>query len=83
MDEPVQLERAPELVVDPPQHVAVERGGHLQGIVIREQQVACRFGEVGPEQQGITGSQRVADRAATARARRTSRSCRCSIRGTA
>ena len=37
MREALEVECATKLVIDPPQQVAVERRGHLQRIVVREQ----------------------------------------------
>ena len=50
MREGVQVERATQLVVDPPEQVAVERGGHLQGIVVGQLQCAWRLDQIRPDQ---------------------------------
>ena len=61
MREPIDVEVAIELAVDPHQQVAVERRGHLQRIVVGEQQRAFLLHQVGAEQQCIADGQVGAD----------------------
>src|SRR5215203_6475047 len=61
MAERVEIEISAEFAIDAHEQVAVERGGHSQRIVVREDQVSFRLDEIGAEQQQVARPQRAAN----------------------
>ena len=56
-----EIEVRTEFAVDPQQQVLVEGGREAERVVVGEEQIPLRLDEVGAEQEGIPGAQRVAD----------------------